>query len=466
MLLHLSVRSENAPHLGYLLGKHPDKYQTKELSFGHAHVFFPEATSTSCSACLLLDIDTTAEMRQNRHDHNGRNANVKAGLDHYVNDRAYVASSFLCTAISKVFGSALNGNCTAMPALVNQTWKIEAKISAVCVRGGAELLHSIFEPLGYGIKHQTALLDTEYPEWGASPYYTITLSGKKTVQELLQHLYILLPILDNRKHYYFKESEIEKLLAKASAWLPEHPAKELIVRRYFGKKTSYRKVLAAANNEAPLVAAQSEATATNLTLHQQRHEAVIETLIRLDAKSVLDLGCSTGRLLERLLKERQFTRLTGVDVATKVLQIAAQKLGLRSQTSASTDSRLNLIQGALTYQDDRFQGYDAALLVEVIEHLDPERLPALEQVVFRYAAPPYVIVTTPNIAYNSLFPGLPDGQLRHPDHRFEWNRATFQSWAERIGATYGYNFECSGIGLPHETLGTPSQMVVFSKKTA
>ncbi|MEO0875553.1 MAG: methyltransferase, partial [Bacteroidota bacterium] len=268
-----------------------------------------------------------------------------------------------------------------------------------------------------------------------------------------------------RKHYYFKESEIEKLLAKASAWLPEHPAKELIVRRYFGKKTSYRKALAAANNEAPLVAAQSEATATNLTLHQQRHEAVVETLIRLDAKSVLDLGCSTGRLLERLLKERQFTRLTGVDVATKVLQIAAQKLGLRSQTSASTDSRLNLIQGALTYQDDRFQGYDAALLVEVIEHLDPERLPALEQVVFRYAAPPYVIVTTPNIAYNSLFPGLPDGQLRHPDHRFEWNRATFQSWAERIGATYGYNFECSGIGLPHETLGTPSQMVVFSKKT-
>ena len=386
MLLHLTVRGENATNLGYLLGKHPDRYQTKDLSFGQAHIFFPEASSTACSACLLLDIDTTAEMRQSRHDHKGRNANVKAGLDHYVNDRAYVASSFLCTAIAKVFGSALNGNCNIMPELVNQVWSIQATISAVCVRGGADLLSTLFEPLGYRLKHQSALLDTNHPEWGQSPYYTLNLSAEKTVQEILQHLYILLPTLDNRKHYYFKEEEIEKLLTKAADWLPDHPAKELILRRYFGRKSSYRKVAVEATTREQLEKIpEKESTKDKASLHAQRHEKVTRILLKHGIRSILDLGCSNGRLLDRLAQEKQFTRLTGVDVATKVLQQAAQKLGLRSRNGTPPDSRLELLQGALTYQDDRFKGYDAALLVEVIEHLDPERLPALERVVFHYA---------------------------------------------------------------------------------
>ncbi|MEL7220559.1 MAG: 3' terminal RNA ribose 2'-O-methyltransferase Hen1, partial [Bacteroidota bacterium] len=141
MLLNITTTHPNATNLGYLLGKHPDRWQTKDLSFGQAHVFFPTAEAERCTASLLLDIDTTKEMRQARYDHNGRNANVKAGLDQYVSDRAYVASSFLASAIAKVYGSALNGNCTAKPALPNQVWPLEIEIASVRMQGSSDLLN-------------------------------------------------------------------------------------------------------------------------------------------------------------------------------------------------------------------------------------------------------------------------------------------------------------------------------------
>ena len=461
MLLHFKVRGKNATDLGYLLGKHPDKHQTKDLSFGQAHIFYPEASSNTCSACLLLDIDTTKEMRQNRFDHQGRNANVRAGLDHYVNDRAYVASSLLSTAIAKVYGSALNGNCSTKPELIDQIWPIEAQIAAVSVRGQADLINRFFEPLGYTVNYTPTPLDEHHPEWGTSPYYTLALSGEQSVQAFLQHLYILLPILDNRKHYYYKEAEIEKLLSKANDWLPDHPEQALITRRYFGHKISYRKTLEQEEGYGEQEPVQTKEKVEKISLHQQRHEAVIDQLLSLEAKTILDLGCSTGRLLQRLQKETFFTRLTGADVARSVLQHAAQKLGLRRRNEI--DPRIELIQAALTYQDDRFSGYDAALLVEVIEHLDPERLPALEQVVLRYAAPQYVIVTTPNVEYNACYPDLPAGQFRHPDHRFEWDRSTFEQWVKRIANEHSYHYTIHGIGKLDETHGAPSQMAVFSR---
>lgn len=466
MLLNLTVTGSEATRLGYLLGKHPDKYQTKELSFGLAHVFFPEATATQCTATLLLDIDTTQEVRQSRRDHFGRNANVKAGLDQYVNDRAYVTSSLFTTAISKVYSSALNGTCKFEPQLVDQEWDIEVELAAVCVKGDAALLNRLFSPLGYACRYEQILLDENFPDWGASPYYHLHLRTQNTVQQVLQHLYILLPVLDNQKHYYFNEDEINKLLSKASDWLDSHPESNLITKRYFGYKNSYQKaaqrVLQPPSEETEKATANTEEEEP-LTLHQVRHERVIEILLEKGAKTILDLGCSSGKLMQRLQQETSFTRLTGADVSAEALRIAARRLHLDHRQRQIPDPRTELIQAALTYEDDRFRAYDAALLVEVIEHLEPERLPALEEVVFGAAQPTLVIVTTPNVEYNIFFPTLSAGTFRHSDHRFEWDRKTFCNWAEQTAQQYGYHFEFHHLGEEHPTHGAPSQMAVFSR---
>jgi len=467
MLLNITVKGPEATRLGYLLGKHPDKYQTKELSFGLAHVFFPQATATSCTATLLLDIDTTQEVRQSRRDHFGRNANIKAGLDQYVNDRAYVTSSLFTTAISKVYSSALNGTCKFEPQLIDQIWDLQIELAAVCVKGEPTLLGRLFSPLGYTCNYEQIMLDENFPDWGSSPYYHLHLRTQNTVQQVLQHLYILLPVLDNQKHYYFKEEEVSKLLNKASHWLDGHPEGYLITKRYFGYKNSYQKAVQKAlqppvedAETTPLLNPEEEEP---LTLHQLRHERVTEILLEKGAKTVLDLGCSSGRRLQRLQQEASFTLLTGADVASEALGIAARRLHLDQRRKQVPDPRVKLIQAALTYEDERFREYDAALLVEVIEHLEPERLPALEEVVFGAAQPAMVIVTTPNVEYNVLFPNLAAGTFRHADHRFEWDRKTFHNWAEQTAQQHGYNYEIYPLGEEHSEHGAPSQMAFFSR---
>ncbi|WP_020536402.1 3' terminal RNA ribose 2'-O-methyltransferase Hen1 [Lewinella cohaerens] len=465
MLLNITVKGPEATQLGYLLGKHPDKYQTKELNFGLAHIFFPEANATSCTATLLMDIDTTQEMRQSRRDHFGRNANIKAGLDQYVNDRAYVTSSLLTTAISKVYSSALNGTCKFNPQLIDRTWDIQVELATVCVKGNADLIGRLFSPLGYTCKYEQVLLDENFPNWGNSPYYHLHLRTQNTIQQVLQQLYILLPVLDNQKHYYFKEDEVSKLLSKSSNWLDSHPESDLITRRYFGYKKSYQK--AVQNVLQPPTEKPAETTANteeeSLTLHQLRHERVTQVLLEKGVKTVLDLGCSSGKLLQRLQQETSFTRLTGADVAAEALHIAARRLNLDHRQNQNPDPRTGLIHAALTYEDERFHGYDAALLVEVIEHLDPERLPALEEVVFGAAQPGIVVITTPNVEYNTLFPKLAAGTFRHADHRFEWDRKTFRSWAKQTAQRQGYSYDLYPLGEEHPIHGAPSQMAVFTR---
>ncbi|HEU4328445.1 MAG TPA: methyltransferase [Roseiflexaceae bacterium] len=194
-------------------------------------------------------------------------------------------------------------------------------------------------------------------------------------------------------------------------------------------------------------------------LHEQRLEAVLEQLRRSGARSVADLGCGEGRLLRLLLPERQFERILGMDVAYRSLEIARERLRLDRLPPALAE-RLTLIQGSLLYRDARLAGYDAAV-VEVVEHLDPARLAAFERVVFEHARPGTVVLTTPNAEYNVRFPTLAAGTFRHSDHRFEWSRAEFSAWAERVAAAHGYRVEVAPIGPEDAEVGAPSQLARF-----
>jgi len=465
MLLTISTTYQPATDLGYLLHKHPDKVQSFGLAMGQAHVFYPQATHELCTAVLLLDIDPIKLSRRINASHTG------FVLLPYVNDRPYVASSFMSVAIAKAYGTALNGKCKDRPELVNTPIPLQAQLSVLPVRGGEGFLRRLFEPLGYTVHVTRHPLDTQFPEWGDSPYYTIELKHTIRLQDLLSHLYILIPVLDDDKHYWVGEDEIEKLLQRGESWLSTHPEREQIALRFL----KHRRYLAQAalaqltegdevDPDAVNVSNNAEETAVEekIGLHQQRLQAVRDALKNSGAERVLDLGCGEGKLLQLLLKEKQFSTILGMDVSAQSLKKATDRLKL-DDLPESQRNRIRLIQGSLMYRDKRLYGYDAAAVVEVIEHLDPPRLAAFERVLFEFAQPQTVVITTPNKEYNVMWPDLPAGKFRHRDHRFEWTRAEFQAWAARIAELFGYTVQFAPIGPEDTAVGAPSQMGVFTR---
>jgi len=457
MLLQITTTHQPATDLGYLLHKRPGKFQTKKLSFGDAHVFYPEASAEKCTAALWLDINAV-ELSKGRNQQFSKSFQ----LAQYVNDRPYVASSFMSTAIAKYYGSALNGHCKDRPELAKTAIPLEIRLTSVCVRGAKNLLHELFEPLGYEVEAEGAPLDANFPDWGESPYYKVTLRGKLTVQEVLTHLFVLLPVLDNNKHYFVSQPEIEKLLSKGEKWLANHPKRDLIVARYLKYKTSYTK--RAIDKMSPETEEEEDKVISEkkITLHQERLAQVAKELKASGAKSVADLGCGEGKLMKLLIPDTQFEKIIGMDVSAKSLEIAEKRLYLLNATPKKR-ARISLLHGSLMYRDERLFGHDAAALVEVIEHMEEEKLPLLERIIFGEIHPKTVIVTTPNSEYNVLYEGLENGKMRHNDHRFEWNRAQFKHWAEKLASEYQYSYKIKPIGEVDKIHGASSQMAVFTK---
>lgn len=443
MLLTITTTHAPAIDLGYLLHKHPDRCQSFPMSFGQAHVFYPEASPEQCTAALLLEVNPIELVRGKP-----KTAGQGQTLEHYVSDRPYVASSFLSVAIAKVFGSALAGRCKDRSTLAQMPLPFVVKLPVLPCRGGEDFLRQLFEPLGYTVMAQRHLLDEQFPEWGSSPYFSVEFRHTIRLCDLLSHLYVLIPVLDDDKHYWVGDDEIEKLLRHGDGWLTAHPLREQITNRYLKRQRRLtRAALAQLVADVPdpdaaeeRHAQQEAAIEQRISLNQQRLEAVVAALKQSGAKQVIDLGCGQGNLVRMLAKDNFFDRVTGVDVSYRVLEVAKERLE-RDHLAPKQQERIQLLQSALTYRDRRFAGYDAATVIEVIEHLDLPRLAVFERVLFEFAQPRTVVVTTPNVAYNVKFETLPAGTLRHKDHRFEWTRAEFQAWAK--GLQSGLATRCS-----------------------
>ncbi|MFG2385131.1 3' terminal RNA ribose 2'-O-methyltransferase Hen1 [Streptomyces avermitilis] len=467
-----------ATDLGFLLHKHPDKSQAFSTSYGTAHVLYPEASVERCTAALLLEVDAVALVRRGKGK--GRGGAPDAALAQYVNDRPYAASSLLAVALSSVFSSAMKGTCAARPDLPTRPLPLRIEVPALPARGGPDIVRALFEPLGWTVTAQPVALDAEFPEWGDSRYVGLVLeSAELTLAEALRHLYVLLPVLDDAKHYWVASDEVDKLLRAGEGWLPDHPEHKLITSRYLARRWSLTRQamerlelvrLAEADDSEveEIDNAVDESTDTEekpVPLAVQRRDAIIAALQASGAARVLDLGCGQGQLVQALLKDVRFTEIVGVDVSVRALTIAARRLKL-DRLGERQASRVTLFQGSLAYTDARLKGYDAAVLSEVIEHLDLPRLPALEYAVFGSARPRTVLVTTPNVEYNVRWETLPAGHSRHGDHRFEWTREEFRAWARRVAERHGYDVEFTPVGPDDPEVGPPTQMAVFSMTSA
>ncbi|MFE0250193.1 3' terminal RNA ribose 2'-O-methyltransferase Hen1 [Streptomyces sp. NPDC059010] len=467
-----------ATDLGFLLHKHPEKSQAFSTSYGKAHVLYPEADAGRCTAALLLEVDAVALVRRGKGK--GRGGAPDAALAQYVNDRPYAASSLLAVALSSVFSSAMRGVCNARPERAAEPLPLRIEVPSLPARGGPELVRRLFEPLGWAVTAEPVPLDVRFPEWGDSRYVRLVLESETlTLAEALRHLYVLLPVLDDAKHYWVAPDEVDKLLRVGEGWLPDHPEQKLITSRYLSRRWSLTREamerlelvrLAEADDSEVedidnAVEAESETEEKPTPLAVQRRDAIIVALKASGAARVLDLGCGQGQLVQALLKDPAFTEIVGVDVSMRALTIAGRRLKL-DRMGERQASRVKLFQSSLAYTDNRLKGYDAAVLSEVIEHLDLPRLPALEYAVFGAARPRTVLVTTPNVEYNVRWESLPAGHVRHGDHRFEWTREEFRAWAHAVAERHGYGVEFVPVGPDDPEVGPPTQMAVFDMGTA
>jgi 3' terminal RNA ribose 2'-O-methyltransferase Hen1 len=465
-----------ATDLGYLLHKHPDKVQVFSTSRGTAHVFYPRADPERCTAALLLEVDAVALVRGGKGGKGkGRGGAPDAALASYVNDRPYAASSLLAVALSAVFRSAMRGDCDALPGRAGQPLPLRIEVPAVAARGGADVVRRLFEPMGWRVTAEPVPLDPHFPEWGDARYVSLLLEGELLLADALRHLYVLLPVLDDAKHYWVTPDEVDKLLRAGEGWLETHPEQKLITARYLSRRWSLARQALERLELARLAEADDaeveeidnavdESADTEdkpVPLAVQRREAILGALRAAGAGRVLDLGCGQGQLVAELLKDKRVTEIVAVDVSVRALTVARRRLKL-DRMGERQSSRVTLLQGSLTYTDSRLKGYDAAVLSEVIEHLDLPRLPALEYAVFGAARPATVIVTTPNSEYNIRWDSLPAGHVRHGDHRFEWTRAEFRAWARAVADRHGYAVAYAPVGPDDPEVGPPTQMAVFT----
>lgn len=512
MLLTVTLTGPQAGVLGHLLHKHPERVQTFELPVGRATVFYPESATSDdesvlsiepgrksrparrgressddrTTVALLLETDPVGMVKRRLKQRDG------LSLTDYVTDRPYAASSMLAVALGRVFSTALNGRSDSHPEQAASPLPLELRIPAVPGRGGSEpagdgLIRRLFEPLGWQVRSCEAPYGPD-GSWGRAPYLDVTLTGSVRLAGALSQLYILLPVLDDAKHYWVSPDEVDKLLRRGEGWLKDHPERELIVRRYLRSRRSFVEDATARLNalddlepdeadpaddpqgvfDAPTSGVQpqcgelGEAGGIRTPLKVHRLNTVMGVVHEIGAHRVVDLGCGEGYYLRALLEDPAITEVIGVDVSPRVLEYAERRLGL-DRRSDHQRAKLTLRQSSVTYRDDALAGFDAILLIEVIEHLEPDRIASLESSVFGAARPGHVIVTTPNREYNRVFE-LPEGRLRHPDHRFEWTRPEFTAWAERVAATHGYRVEFRTVGDIDPDAGSPTQLAVFTQE--
>jgi hypothetical protein len=474
VLVTLSTTHVPATDLGFLLHKNPARAQQVEVSTGTAHVFYPEADEQRCTVALLLEVDPVGLVRT------ARAGGAEAALAQYVNDRPYAGSSLLAVALGRAFSSARRGVSKERPELVDVALPLEVHVPALSCRGGADVARRFFAPLGWRVEATPVPLDETFPDWGDSRYVDLRLAGELRLADALNHLYVALPVLDDAKHHWIGADEVEKLLRAGSGWLAAHPERDLITRRYLGPPQradpAGDRAAGRGRRHRPPGAGRRHRTAGRGGRWARavgagrggrppgapgaaaaRRGADRPALGRRPAGR--RPGLRSRRVPPGAAGRAAFTEVVGVDVSARALEVAARRLRL-DRLPERQRARVRLLQSGLTYTDARLRGYDAAVLMEVVEHLDPDRLPALEHAVFAAATPTTVVVTTPNVEYNVRFEALPAGAFRHPGPPLRVDAQEFADWTTAVGDRHGYAVRLLGVGDEDPDVGTPSQMAV------
>jgi 3' terminal RNA ribose 2'-O-methyltransferase Hen1 len=414
MLLTITTTHQPATDLGYLLHKNPYRAQAFRTSFGKVYVFYPEAHENRCSASLLLDLDLIGLIHRQKNFYRRSEKEIP-----YISDRPYVASTFLSSAISQVLGTAMLGQSRERPELAQQELPFEIELSLLPPTS-EELLHQLFLPLGYEIEIHYPFRETTPSSTLLKSYLRLHLRGKRTLSQVLSHLYVLIPVLDDEKFLWFRDFELEKFLRQGESWLKQHPEEKRIVQSYFRKNQNSGAFPALSRilGQNYLQFEKQEEQANDflkrledkLQLRTQRFEKVKQTLQKLQVTQVLQLQSGEGLFLKELLETKAFEEILGMDTSSYMLEKSRQFLRLEEDSP----HRLRLIHGSLFYRDKYLKEWEAVVLLESLQFFLPHQFKTFEDAFFGFVRPRILIVTTPNREYNALLKEIPEGKYRHP----------------------------------------------------
>lgn len=446
MLLTINCEGPDAMDLSWLLHKRPNRFQAFNLGYGKAFVFFTEYSQNSCTACLLLEImpDALNDLCKS-----------KDGEFQYVNSRQYLSSSLLAGAIGKAYSSAIKGTCQDKPDLVGKKHGFKVRINNFSCRLNPIFIDRIFSPLGYQIEWRNIQINDEYCT-GGFICGDLQLSIDATLQEILSHLYILLPVFDRQTHFWLDESQLQKFIRHCQGWLGRHPEKRLIINEYFGPVSELKYRLMKHFGVIRPLADKSRTP----TFNQMRRSAISDVIAASGAKTIIDLGCGDGSFVFSLHGQNRYEKLAGMDASAQNIENARKKF---DSPFFHRRKSPEFFIGSITYRDKRISGYDAVILSEVIEHFEPERMDGVMRNILGEARPKLFVMTTPNKAYNQEFPFLEAGEFRHPDHRHEFGEDEFISFCEKYAAVFGYDLEISHVGVELSRIGSPTFMGIFKK---
>ncbi|MFC3849886.1 3' terminal RNA ribose 2'-O-methyltransferase Hen1 [Corynebacterium hansenii] len=460
-----------ATDAGFLLGKHPQRVNSFTLPFGIATVAAPHADDDRLRIAMWVDVSPADEIKDKR------SRARELATSGYVSSRPHVAGSLMSTALSRVFRSAMagaDGVSAEYAGLAETPLPLELTVAAV---GSPELAKAMFSPMGWRVRVESSPADERFPEWGDAPTAVLRLSGRSTIASAISQLYVLLPVLEGRKHFWVGPEEAEKMASFGGGWLAGHPELDTILFRGLARQRELvdeaRRRLGAGEkagdrptnltNGAAGGDGEAGTAGTNPhRLRDDRIDAITAAIDDLGAQSVLEIGCGEGRILAAIAGRPSVRHVVGIDPAPVVLERAKNKLGIDEEPDR-WGAPIELGHGSALLCDTRFPGKDAIVFSEVLEHLDPIRWPEAEQAIWGHARPRAVIVTTPNAEYNVNYPGLAPGEKRHPDHRVELDREGFARWCGKVADAHGYSVDIGGTGKLDAATGHESQVAVFTR---
>lgn len=457
MQLAIKATGEGAKMLSFLLSKNPQNLYDRMEKGYRVRLTYTVFSDSEVEALIFVTPDPV-ELVKNSPD--------TYEITQYINDREFVVSSIFCSNTRSALGTALNGR----PKEEYLDWakhafQLTIGFGPVATDLPDAAIKNLFEPLGYQTEIERGRADYNFQFKERSSARFINLQSKVTLQNALQHLFVLIPVLDDYRHYFIDEREIEKLERYGEGWLADHPLKELIIKRTLRfRELIDQMVLNSHQTELINEAVTPEPNISSqpvVRLNKLRYQRLVKIIEDLAAReSIVDFGAGEGKLSVRLGFIPGVKEILAVEPTEKEQLRALKRF---SEASRKDDFIAPTpVWGSLFYYDEQLCGKDVMILSEVIEHIDESRLPRVMDTILGSYKPQVLLITTPNAEYNPVYQ-MEEG-IRHKDHRFEWSRAEFAEWTYCLARNYAYEVQIDGIGEEAEGYGHPSQLAILTRQ--
>ncbi|MGB3260992.1 3' terminal RNA ribose 2'-O-methyltransferase Hen1 [Paenisporosarcina sp.] len=446
MQLTIQASGDNVQAISYLLAKNPNNLYERNHKGHLVRIFYSKFTETELEVTIFVTPDPIELVKNNSNSYD---------ITHYINDREFAVSSIFCSFIRSALGTALNGQPKEEHLKwVNHPFSFNFKFGPVVSTLSDEKLMNLFEPIGYEVTINRPEIEYSFPIKTKSSARYLSIKGMKTLQEGLRHLFVLIPVIDNYKHYFIDEKEIEKLERYGEGWLEQHPLRDLIYRQALRFKEIYSLVENSSKDEKKVEPVKK------VRLNELRYEKIVNAVSQMKHRSVVDFGSGEGKLSMQLGFVEGITEILAVEPSESASLKALERFNKVKNKEKFVLPEL--LWGSLFYYDERLKDKDVIILCEVIEHIDETRLPKAMDTLLHDYHPGALIITTPNREYNELYDM--EEHLRHNDHRFEWTRAEFRQWCTERNHSNDYELLFDGIGEEHPSHGFPTQMCIFKRK--